>query len=42
MQEATEQYIVELFEDSNLCCIHAKRVTVQVSSAMAVTALGVR
>ena len=28
LQEATEAYMVSLFEDSNLCAIHAKRVTV--------------
>ena len=28
MQEATEQYLVGLFEDSQLCAIHANRVTV--------------
>ncbi len=28
LQEATEAYLVGLFEDSNLCAIHAKRVTV--------------
>ena len=29
LQEATEAYLVELFEDTNLCAIHAKRVTIQ-------------
>lgn len=28
LQEASEAYLVSLFEDSNLCAIHAKRVTV--------------
>ena len=28
LQEATEAYLVSLFEDSNLCAIHAKRVTI--------------
>jgi histone H3 len=28
LQEATEAYLVSLFEDTNLCAIHAKRVTV--------------
>jgi histone H3 len=28
LQEASEAYLVELFEDSNLCDIHAKRVTI--------------
>ena len=27
LQEASEAYLVGLFEDSNLCAIHAKRVT---------------
>jgi histone H3 len=27
-QEASETYLVGLFEDSNLCAIHAKRVTI--------------
>lgn len=29
LQEATEAYIVGLFEDTQLCAIHANRVTVQ-------------
>ena len=28
MQEATEDFIVHLLEDCNLCAIHAKRVTI--------------
>ncbi|KAJ6628715.1 histone-fold-containing protein [Mycena sp. CBHHK59/15] len=28
LQEATEAYLVHLFEDANLCAIHAKRVTI--------------
>jgi histone H3 len=27
-QEATEAYLVGMFEDTNLCAIHAKRVTI--------------
>lgn len=30
LQEAAEHYLVHLFEDSNLCAIHAKRVTIMV------------
>jgi histone H3-like centromeric protein A len=28
LQEATEAYLVHLFEHTNLCAIHAKRVTI--------------
>jgi histone H3 len=28
LQEASESYMVSLFEDTNLCAIHAKRVTI--------------
>ena len=28
LQEGTEDYLVGLFEDTNLCAIHAKRVTI--------------
>ena len=29
LQEASEAYLVLLFQDANLCAIHAKRVTIQ-------------
>ena len=29
LQEASEAYLVGLFEDTNLCAIHAKRITIQ-------------
>ena len=32
LQEAAEAYLVSLFEDTNLAAIHAKRVTMCVSS----------
>jgi histone H3 len=28
LQEASEHYMIKLFEDANLCAIHAKRVTI--------------
>ena len=28
LQEASEAYLVGLFQDTNLCAIHAKRVTI--------------
>lgn len=28
LQEAAESYLTQLFEDTNLCAIHAKRVTI--------------
>ena len=32
LQEASEAYLVSLFEDTNLAAIHAKRVTMYVTS----------
>ena len=29
LQEASEAYLVSLFEDANLAAVHAKRVTIQ-------------
>ena len=29
LQEASEAYLIGLMEDTNLCTIHAKRVTIQ-------------
>ena len=29
LQEVAEAYLVQLLEDSNLCAIHAKRITIQ-------------
>ncbi|SGZ26491.1 BQ5605_C024g09926 [Microbotryum silenes-dioicae] len=29
LQEAAEQYLIDLFSDCNICAIHAKRVTIQ-------------
>ena len=28
IQEAAEMHLIQLFEDTNLCALHAKRVTV--------------
>ena len=28
LQEAAEMHLIQLFEDTNLCALHAKRVTV--------------
>jgi histone H3 len=28
LQESCESYLINLFEDTNLCCVHAKRVTI--------------
>jgi histone H3 len=28
LQEATESYLVSLFEDTNMCAIHGKRITI--------------
>ena len=33
LQEAAEAHLVGLFEDANLCAIHAKRVTIMVKDA---------
>ena len=29
LQEAAEAHLISVFEDANLCAIHAKRVTIQ-------------
>ena len=34
LQEACEAYLVNLFEDTNLCAIHAKRVTIMAKDMM--------
>ena len=30
LQEASESFLVTMFEDVNVCCLHAGRVTIQV------------
>lgn len=30
LQQASEAYLVEIFEEANLCAVHAKRVTLMV------------
>ena len=43
LQEATEAYIVTLFEDTNLAALHAKRVTIQIKDmALALRLRGMR
>ena len=34
MQEAAEDFLVQMFEDVNVCAIHAGRVTIQVKDIM--------
>lgn len=34
LQEACEAYLVGLFEDTNLCAIHARRVTIMVKDVL--------
>jgi histone H3 len=34
LQEASEAYFVGLFEDNNLCAIHAKRITIMPKDMM--------
>eukprot|EP00768_Dysnectes_brevis_P007099 gnl/Dysnectes_brevis/586_a648_4104.p1 GENE.gnl/Dysnectes_brevis/586_a648_4104~~gnl/Dysnectes_brevis/586_a648_4104.p1 ORF type:complete len:142 (+),score=61.85 gnl/Dysnectes_brevis/586_a648_4104:780-1205(+) len=42
LQEASESYLVSLFEDTNLCAIHAKRVTIMKSDMELATRIGKR
>ncbi len=39
LQESAEAYLVLLFEDANLCAIHAKRVTIMVKDIQLVLRL---
>ena len=40
LQEASEAYLVGLFEDTNLCAIHAKRVTIMPKVCQAILRFG--
>jgi histone H3 len=42
LQEAAEAYLVGLFEETNLCAIHAKRVTITVTPKDNQLARGIR
>ncbi|KAL0305692.1 UNVERIFIED_CONTAM: histone H3.2 [Sesamum radiatum] len=42
LQEAAEAYLVGLFEDTNLCAIHAKRVTIMPKDIQLARGLGER
>ena len=42
LQESVESYLVSLFEDTNLCAIHAKRVTIQSVSSHFTPSLSAR
>ena len=33
LQEAAEAYLIGLFEDTNLCAIHAKRITIMLKDS---------
>jgi len=40
LQEAAEAFMIMLFEDTNLCAIHAKRVTIKVPDAQLARRIG--
>jgi histone H3/H4 len=40
IQEASEAYLVGLYEDTNLCAIHAKRVTIMRKDMQLVCRIG--
>ncbi|GCA62091.1 histone H3/CENP-A [Kipferlia bialata] len=39
LQAAAEAFMIGLFEDGNLCCLHAKRVTIMAKDMMLVCRL---